>query len=96
MPSSLPTPPLRLTDDQFATVLRAAEPLHPRDRAGFVAAVAAVLAGQTATRFGCSRMADGLVSRVCRELQRRFLPVAPEVPREQSRWSSRRSNGVRG
>jgi hypothetical protein len=83
------TPPLALTDDQLATVLRAAEPLHPHDRTDFFAAVAQVLAGQAV-------LGDGVVARTCRELQRRFMTSPPDMPRNPSRWSSRRRNGVRG
>jgi hypothetical protein len=81
------TPPLALTDDQLATVLRAAEPLPPRDRTAFFAAVAQVLAGQAV-------LGDGIVGRTCRELQR-LMTSPPEVPRHQPRWSSRRRNAVR-
>jgi hypothetical protein len=83
------TPPLVLTDDQLSTVLRAAEPLQPHDRAAFAAAVAQVLAGQAV-------LGDGIVARTCRELQHRFMTSPPEVPRNPARWSSRRANGVRG
>jgi len=80
----LATPPLALTDDQMTTVLRADEPLHPRDRSAFAAAVAQVLRGQGV-------LGDGIVARVCRELQRKFMTSPPEVPRHAPRWS--RKNG---
>jgi len=76
------TPPLALTDDQLSTVLRAAEPLHPRDRGAFAAAVAQVLSGQGV-------LGDGIVARTCRELQRKFMTSPPRVPRNAPRWSRR-------
>jgi hypothetical protein len=85
---SIASAPLALTDDQLEIVLHAAEPLQPRDRAAFAAAVAQVLAGQAV-------LGDGIVSRTCRELQRRFMTSPPDVPRHAPRWSSRRRNGVR-
>jgi hypothetical protein len=88
MSKPLAPPPLALSDDQLSIVLCAAEPLHPRDRAAFAAAVAQVLAGQAV-------VGDGIVSRTCRELQRRFMTAPPDVPRNAPRWSSRRRNGVR-
>jgi hypothetical protein len=72
------TPPLALTDDQLATVLRAAEPLPPRDRTAFFAAVAQVLAGQAV-------LGDGIVGRTCSELRRRFMTSPPKVPRHEPR-----------
>src|SRR5262245_32800287 len=88
MSQPLATPPLAPTDDQLGTVLRAAEPLHPRDRAAFAAAVAQVLRGQGV-------LSDGIVARTCRELQRKFMTSPPDVLRNAPRWSSRPRNGVR-
>lgn len=65
-----PTAPLRLTDDQLSTLMRAAEPLVQADRRPFLEAVAGELQGQ--------EIGDGLVARVCARLQRLWLiPRAP-------------------
>jgi hypothetical protein len=60
-------PPLKLSDDQLATVLRAAAPLARAQRSGFLQAVADAL-GQLAPE----QIADGTVHKVCRALQRQF------------------------
>jgi hypothetical protein len=54
----------QLTADQVDIVLRAARPLPPSDHAAFLEEVTTALAG-------CSELGDGLVSRTCREVQRR-------------------------
>jgi hypothetical protein len=79
--------PLALTDDQLSAVMRAAESLHPSDRQQFLEAVARALQGKM--------LGDGVVHRTCAEMQRRFLTAPPEPPRNPSRWSSKRSNGIR-
>ena len=48
-PAPIPDGPLRLTDDQLAAVLRAAEPLAIGDRDAFLQDVAVALRGQEAT-----------------------------------------------
>ena len=57
--------PLALTDDQLAAVLRAASPLLPVDRSPFLEAVAARLSE-------CSELGDGVIGRICAEVQRKF------------------------
>jgi hypothetical protein len=65
------TAPLRLTDEQLDIVMRAAEPLASADRGSFLEAVAGELQGQ--------EIGDGIVARICAELQRRYL--SPPVVR---------------
>ena len=64
-------PPLRLSDDQLAQVMRCAQPLALPDRDAFLRDVAEALNGH--------EIGDGLVLRVCREIQRRYwrTPVLP-------------------
>ena len=64
--------PLALTDDQMTTVMRCAEPLSPSDRAIFLVDVAAALQGR--------ELGDGVVGRVCAEVQARYLR-APDLSR---------------
>ena len=72
--------PIGLTDGQLDVVLRGAAPLHPRDRDAYMQQVAEELRGR---EFG-----DGLVARVCAEVQRRFFRVPElEPPRVPSRWA---------
>jgi hypothetical protein len=58
-------PPIRLTDSELDAVMSAARPLSPADRDDFLRSVAAVLASAPA-------IGDGLVARVCREIQARY------------------------
>jgi len=58
-------PPLALTDDQMTQVFRCAAPLGPADRSDFLRGVAEALAGR--------ELGDGVVQRVCREVQRRYF-----------------------
>jgi len=53
-------PPLALSDDQLASVMASAEPLHPRDRAAYLQRVAELLDGH-------SVLGDGLVNRCARQ-----------------------------
>jgi hypothetical protein len=62
--------PIRLTDSQLETVMRAAGALNVYDRDDFLRAVAQELAGR--------ELGDGIVGRVCAELQKRFWRP-PEV-----------------
>jgi hypothetical protein len=64
--------PTALTDAQLAMITAAAKPLHHRDRAPFLEAVAARLRA-------VDEIGDGVVSRIVRELQRSFLPRAPQL-----------------
>jgi len=56
--------PIRLSDSELDTVMRAAGTLNVYDRDNFLRAVAQTLAGR--------ELGDGLVGRVCAELQKRF------------------------
>ena len=56
--------PLALTDTQMTAVMAAAQPLPPADRSLFLQDVAAALDGK--------ELGDGVVARVCREIQRRY------------------------
>jgi gluconate kinase len=58
--------PLALTDEQMSAVLRAAEPLEPRDRASFLRDVALALAA-------LAEPGDGSVALVCRAVQARYF-----------------------
>ncbi len=75
------TRPLSLSDDQMSTIFAAAEPLPPADRSAFLRDVAMALQGR--------EIGDGLVARVCAEMQRRYL-VPPDLARSKdcSRWRS--------
>jgi hypothetical protein len=65
--ASPPMPsPLALSDIELDIVMRLAGPLQPADRAAFLEAVAARLAGHQ------GELGEGLVARTCRELQREF------------------------
>jgi hypothetical protein len=64
--------PIALTDVQLAMVTAAAKPLHACDRSAFLEAVAARLGA-------VDEIGDGVVGRVVRELQRSFLPRAPQL-----------------
>jgi hypothetical protein len=66
------TTPLALTDRQLDIVLAAAEPLQRWQRPAFLEAVSLRLRGK--------ELGDGLVSRVCRDMQRQFL-VPPDLSR---------------
>ena len=64
--------PLAFSDQQLDAILRAAGPLAPGDRTGFLEEIAAKLDGQA--------LGDGLVFRVIREVQARYL-TPPASPR---------------
>jgi hypothetical protein len=74
-PALIPSGPLRLTDDQLAAVLRAAEPLAVGDRGAFLQDVAAALQGQ--------ELGDGTVYRVVAQVQRKYCdpPLVTAGPR---------------
>jgi len=63
-PSSSPRP-LRLDDAQITHIMRSARILAPGDRDAFLRQVAAVLEQQ-------AEIGDGIVARVCREVQRLY------------------------
>jgi hypothetical protein len=67
----MPTP-LALTDQQLDAVLRAAEPLLPRDRGPFLEALAQALAAQPV-------IGDGTVHRAIAATQRQFFSPPDEV-----------------
>jgi hypothetical protein len=66
-----PSRPLALDDAQITTIMRAARILAPADRDAFLRQVAAVLELQPA-------IGDGVVARVCREIQQRYW-VPPAI-----------------
>lgn len=57
--------PLALTDQQFAAVMQACEPLLPVDRDAFLRALAQLLGSEP-------ELGDGTVARAIRDLQREF------------------------
>jgi hypothetical protein len=59
-------PPLSLSDEEYTTVMRAAEPIHPAERGLFLLALAEGLARHPV-------IGEGLVHRLAAELQRRFV-----------------------
>ena len=59
---------IRLTDSELAAVFTAARPLHPRDRAAFLQAIATELSTLPV-------VGDGAVHRVCSDVQRLFSPL---------------------
>jgi hypothetical protein len=67
--------PLAFSDEQIDAILRAATPITPGDRSSFLEAVAAKLDGQP--------LGDGVVFRVIREVQARFL--TPRATRDGGR-----------
>jgi len=72
--STSPTP-LALSDSEITSIMAAARPLQPRDRDAFVREVAAVLAVQP-------QLGDGIVGRICREIQRRYFDPPLDLPGE--------------
>ena len=56
--------PLQLSDDQLSTVMNAARVLNVYDRDGFLRAVAHELSNR--------EIGDGVVGRVCAEIQKKF------------------------
>ena len=62
----MPTTPLRLSDSELDAVMRAAQPIEPANRGAFLEAVAARLART-------SELGEGVVFRICAELQRLYF-----------------------
>ena len=60
------TIPLRLSDSELDAVMRAAAPIEPASRGAFLEAVAARLART-------SELGEGVVFRICAELQRQYF-----------------------
>jgi hypothetical protein len=79
-PAPLTRPPLSLSDNQMDAVMAAAGPLEPHDRSRFLEDVASAL------RYH-GELGDGIVARVCADVQRRYL-VPPDLSRgkDYSRW----------
>jgi hypothetical protein len=75
---------IALSDDALATLLRLAEPLHPTLRSPFLRDVAEALRGH-------AEIGDGLVARIGREVQARYLrpPSIRAEPFEGGRNRSR-------
>src|SRR5262245_58544570 len=67
-----PRRPLALSDAQLEVVQRGAQPVHPHDRAGYLQAVANLLAD--------CEIGDGAVARAAAEAQRRFR-IPPDLSR---------------
>lgn len=61
--------PLSLSDDEYATVMRAAGPIHPNERDLFLQALAEEIARHPVT-------GAGLIHRLASDLQRRFVVQA--------------------
>jgi hypothetical protein len=59
-------PPIRLTDTELEAVFTAAPPLKPCDRDAFLQAIATELVAQPV-------VGDGVVHRICSEIQRRLF-----------------------
>jgi hypothetical protein len=59
-------PPLNLSDDELAIVMDCAKPLRPAERNAFLVAVSIELGRER-------QLGPGIVSRVCRNLQRGFF-----------------------
>ena len=68
-----------LSPDQADAVLRAARPLSPADHAPFLEEVSAALAE-------LGDLGDGVVHRVCRDVQRRLLKPDPTRSARGSYW----------
>ena len=64
-------PPLALSDEQLDIVMAACRPLAPHQRNAFMTDVANALAGH-------QELGPGVVSRVCRDVQRRHFD-APDL-----------------
>jgi hypothetical protein len=73
---TLPDGPLRLTDDQLAAVIRAAEPLAVGDRDAFLHDIAAALQGR--------EVGDGEVYRTIARVQQRYYD--PPILGPEPRW----------
>ena len=72
-------PPIALTDAQLAAVMRACEPLAPRDRGAFLEAVADALHGR--------EIGDGTIGRAIRETQAKYWdPPQLERAKGTSKW----------
>jgi hypothetical protein len=70
------TTPLALSDQQLTTIMDAAKPLPPRQRAAFLETVAVALCGQP--------IGDGTVHRVVAQVQRQFFDP-PQLARSKHR-----------
>lgn len=70
----------KLSDDQINAILNAARPLPPADHAAFLEEVSTALAE-------LGDLGDGVVHRVCRDVQRRLLkPPDPTRSARGSYW----------
>ena len=66
MPNTLPNSMISLSDEQMNSVMRAAEPLQPRDRGAFLEAPARALRRQ-------SELGGGAIYRAIREVRRKHF-----------------------
>lgn len=83
--------PIRLSDSELDAILQAARPIAPRDRDGFLQAVASELSR-------CGEIGPGVVYRVVKDVQRRFFdpPDLAEAHRgRQSRDGRKRAPQAR-
>jgi hypothetical protein len=71
----MPSPPLRLSDEQVNCLMTIAAPLPPKDRAAFLTLVADRLRG-------IETLGDGVVARTARECVRKFwrAPTIDDEP----------------
>ena len=72
MPNTLPSSMISLSDEQMNSVMRAAEPLQPRDRGAFLEALAQALRGQR-------ELGDGANYRAIREVQRKHFDPPHQI-----------------
>jgi hypothetical protein len=85
MPGASPMP-LALTDDEYNAVQAAAAPIHPRQRAAFLKALAGELEKHAI-------VGPGIVHRCARDLQKTFVVEAHSETSTASRNQSRRTTG---
>ena len=71
--------PDELSEDQISIVLNAARPLPIQDRDAFLHDVVEALDH-------CPELGDGAVSRLCRELQRRYFDPPNLREADRGRW----------
>ena len=72
MPNILPNSMISLSDEQMNSVMRAAEPLQPRDRGAFLEALAQAPRRQ-------SELGDGAIYRAIREVQRKHFDPPHQI-----------------
>jgi hypothetical protein len=86
MPKPKPTPPISLSDDQLAAVMRATEVLEPYRRSAFLVALAQLLRSEP------QPVGDGSLGRAIRQLQHEFrdpMNIAGSTPQTRYHRPSR-------